>query len=430
MRDGTVIVDGDRIAWVGPRAKAPPLAPPDVDEQLGDAVLLPGLVNTHIHLDLAPFAGLLGGMRFADWLHALVGVSRDVMDDDARADAARWSACDQIAYGVTTLGDTGPSRASFDAMVAAGARGVAYLETFGPDPAQCAASFADLCARVDRARRDETSLVRVGVSPHAPYSVSDELYAKVADYARVDQLPVGVHIAESEAESQLVERGVGPLADMLRARGIAVAPRARSPVELLARTDVLSTQPLCIHSVRAASDDVLRLADTGASVAHCPRSNRWFGHGMAPIIALREHHVPVGLGTDSAASNDNVRLLSEARAVSAESLSPAERIDMATRGGALALGLGDRIGTLSPGKQADMIAFSVRDTATCDRDPARYVLEQCHGDATVVTIVAGVVRARAGRAAGMSDETIERLARHADRVRARVASWRAPRTAP
>src|SRR5690606_3300489 len=106
-------------------------------------------------------------------------------------------------------------------------------------------------------------------------------------------------------------------------RRIAVFPRASSPIALLDSKRVLRTQPLCIHAVRANSDDVLRLADNGAGVAHCPRSNRWFGHGDAPVSAFLERHVTVALGTDSAASNDGLSILAEAHDVAAPALSAA-----------------------------------------------------------------------------------------------------------
>jgi len=118
------------------------------------------------------------------------------------ADSSRWSVADQLEHGVTSIGHTGPGRAAFDALREVGARGVAYIETFGPDPGHVDTSLATLRAVVEAARRDETQLVRIGVSPHAPYSVSDDLYSRVASWARIEALPMAVHIAESAGESQ------------------------------------------------------------------------------------------------------------------------------------------------------------------------------------------------------------------------------------
>jgi len=191
-------------------------------------------------------------------------------------------------------------------------------------------SLATLRAVVEAARRDETQLVRIGVSPHAPYSVSDDLYSRVASWARIEALPMAVHIAESAGESQFVSDGAGEFAAMLSARGIAVARRAESPVELLEHTGALAAQPLCIHAVRVSDADILRIARNGATVAHCPRANAWLRHGRAPLHEFRARNVAVGLGTDSIASNDAVRLLAEARDATDPSLSAADRIALAT----------------------------------------------------------------------------------------------------
>lgn len=429
IRDGVVVVADDRIAWVGSAAEQPELPPHAVTESLGDAILLPGLVNAHVHLDLTPFAGVLDAHSFFAWVRGIVDGSTVAMDADVRADSARWTVTDLLERGVTMFGDTGPTTAAFDALRDAGVRGVAYLETFGPDPAACDDAFADLQRRVGFARAHETSLVRIGVSPHAPYSVSDDLYQRVAVYARSENLPVAVHIAESADESDLVERGEGPFAEFLLGRRIAVIPRASSPIALLDAKRVLRTQPLCIHAVRANGDDVLRLADNGASVAHCPRSNRWFGHGDAPVSAFLERHVTVSLGTDSAASNDGLSLIGEAHDAADAALSSAERIALATHGGARALGRDDGTGTLAEGAPADLTAFRIRDVADADHDPCSHLIEQCVDERALLAMVAGIVRVRNGRAIGHDDALDERMEAHASRMRAWAvqAGWRASR---
>ena len=426
LRGGTVCVDGDRIVFVGPRASAPA----GNDAELGDAILLPGLVNAHIHLDLAMFDGALAGLEFFRWVRALVRGLGEAVTGAAIADASMWSVADQLAHGVTTIGHTGPHTSAVDALHAMGARGVVYLETFGPDPAQCDGSMADLHKRVETTGARETSLVRVGVSPHAPYSVSDVLYSAVAAYARAESLPMAVHIAESADETELVRDGAGEFARMLNARGIATPPRAESPVALLERTGVLATRPLCIHAIRVSERDVARIADAGATVAHCPRANAWFAADRAPVLAYRARGVAVGIGTDSIASNDAVRILAEARDAADESLSSGERIDMVTRGGATALGLAAHIGSLAPGMQADLAAFAAEDTSACDADPERFLLDRCAGHPALLTVVAGKVCAQNGRAVNADASLDARLAENRARIVTWAAQqdWRRPRT--
>jgi cytosine/adenosine deaminase-related metal-dependent hydrolase len=389
LRDGTVVVEGDRIAWVGPRHAAPPAAPGTPDHELGAAVLLPGLVNAHIHLDLAPFAQRVAPRAFFPWIRRLVSLLATTDPEQLRHGAA-WAVQDQLAHGVTTMADTAPNRYGFDAMRAAGVRGIAFHETFSPDPTQAPAALTALHRAVNAMRDDATALVQVGVSPHAPYSVSDPLYRATADYARSDALPVAVHIAESADESAYVAAGQGAFAEYLRhERGLAVAPRAPSPIALLEALGLLALRPLCIHAVRVDDADVARLAAHGATIAHCPCSNDWFGHGQARLDAYRAAGLAVGLGTDSIASNTQVRIRHEARAAADPTLTPDERLALATQGGAAALGLEQRIGRLAPGYQADVVAFPIADLSAADSDPARFVLELPPDTRVVLALVAG-----------------------------------------
>ena len=299
IEHGTVVVSDGRIVYVGPRVHAPR----GEDRDLGDAILMPGLVNAHSHLELTLMRGFLEDLDFASWILRLNGVKRAVLDRASMLDAARLGLAEGIRNGITTYADTCDSGVAFDAMLETGVRGVMYQEVFGPDPSQCATSLAELRAKTDTLRRRETPLVRVGVSPHAPSTVSDPLYAAVADYALRDSLPVAVHIAESEVERQLVEEGDGAFAAGLRRRGIAVAPRAPSSIALLERHRVLETRPLLIHCVRVDRDDIGVIARAKCPVAHCPISNAKLGHGTSPLLELLEAGITVGIGSDSVASN-------------------------------------------------------------------------------------------------------------------------------
>src|SRR5207245_2388438 len=143
-------------------------------------------------------------------------------DNDALLDSACYGLEEGIRSGVTSYADTSASGLVMRAMREAGVRGIMYQEVFGPDPAQCAASIAELRNTVAGLRYLETALVRVGVSPHAPYTVSDDLFRATAELAREQRLPLAVHIAESELERKLVVEAAGSFADGLRRRGVAV----------------------------------------------------------------------------------------------------------------------------------------------------------------------------------------------------------------
>lgn len=434
IAQGAVLAAGERIAWVGPAAAFAAAHPGYTDRvrsiALGEAALLPGLVNAHSHLELTGLRGFLEGFAFRDWLRTLTIVRRDVLTADDLLDASRLGVIEALAHGITTLADTTDSAAPLAAMRELGVRGIGYVEVFGPDIAQCDGAVARLAERVAASRLQDTALVRTGVSPHAPYSVSAPLFRATAVLAKAEQLPIAVHIAESAAETAFVAEGTGPFADGLRARDIAVAPQARSPIALLHSCGVLDAQPLCIHAIRVDEDDLARIAAAGATIVHCPISNAKLGHGIAPLDRMRAHGIATGLGTDSVASNDRMHLLDEARqavlfhAVRSgvpDSLPASEALALATDGGAQALGLSAQIGTLEVGKQADLAAFPLRAPgAAMVFDPAVTLVHVLGGSvrATLVTVAGrelvrdGVVQVGDAGVAGRVAAAGERV-RHA-----------------
>ena len=192
--------------------------------------------------------------------------------------------------------------------------------------------------------------------------------SETARYAADESLPVAIHLAESDAETALIRHGRGPFADALRLRGIPVAPRGASPVQLLASLGVLAVRPLLIHCVTVDDADIREMAAHDCAVAHSPASNAKLGHGIAPLGKLLDAGIRVGLGSDSVASNNRMDLLDEARLAALllrtverrpDGLPAHQALELATRGGARALGLDADIGTLDVGKSADLCAFSL-----------------------------------------------------------------------
>jgi 5-methylthioadenosine/S-adenosylhomocysteine deaminase len=400
IADGVVGVEGRRIAFVGPAGEAPAAE----IEDLGDVVLMPGLVNAHCHLELTAMRGFLEDLEFRRWILRLTFARRAVLDRDALLDSARYGLEEGIRAGITSYADTCESGVVMQALREAGVRGVMYQEVFGPDPSQCEASIAGLRERVAGLRYLETPLVRLGVSPHAPYTVSDDLFRATTQLAREQHLPMAIHIAESEIEHQLVANASGAFADGLRRRGIAVSPRAPSPIALLASLGVLDAKPLLIHCVRVDAADVARISGAACCVAHCPVSNTKLGHGIAPIDELRAAGVVVGIGSDSMASNNRMDILAEARLVllaqrarlgSSETPDAAEVLEMATLGGATAIGVGDLVGSLDVGKEADLAAFAL-DRSRPTPDPVAAAVFSITGADARFVMVAGQPLVRGG----------------------------------
>lgn len=427
--DATVAVEGDRIVYVGPRRDAPRGASLD----LGDAVLLPGLVNAHTHLELTALRGLLDGLPFVEWIRALTRARAAVLDEDAMRDSALLGIAEGLRAGITTYADTSASGVVLGALRAMGVRGIMYQEVFGPDPGQRAEMLARLRLAVERLRPLESPLVRLGVSPHAVYTVHEDLLVDVAAYAMQEGLPVAMHVAESDAEMAFLREGDGPFAEGLRARGIAVVRRSHSPVHLLVELGVTLARPLLIHCVKVDPSDIAFAAEWGCPVAHCPASNAKLGHGIAPLREMLDAGIVVGLGSDSVASNDAMHLLGEARLAALTqnarrgdpaALSAVEALTLATAGGARALGVADRVGSLEVGRAADLAAFGL--DAACGvpvYDPVTalvFALGGAAGVAARLVTVAGVERVRDGEVIGLDPD----LARRVRQTAEALARWR------
>lgn len=360
-----LIGDDGRIEAVGPAAAVP--NPPGVpDLAFGSAALLPGLVNAHTHLELTGLAGAVDEGDFSRWIRAVREIKATRPAGWFRA-AARQGVRDAFAAGITTVLDTGDSGEVLPALAEAGGAGVVYQEVFGPDPNQVAESMAGLEAKVAELRGLQTARARLGVSPHAPYTVSGPLYRAVADFAARERLPLAVHLAESPAETDFVVHNQGPFAEAWAARGLPpldghAGPEGarRSPVAWLDGQGVLGPATLCIHTVQLDAADIRLLADRRVAVAHCPVSNARHGHGTAPVAALRRAGVRMGVGTDSVISVGSLDLFAEMRAArDLAGVSAAGALALGTIEGARLVGSEGDTGWLGRGTWGDVIAVDL-----------------------------------------------------------------------
>ena len=413
IRAGAVRLDGATIAEVGLASDLRAFHPGEERRELRGCALLPGLINAHTHLEYSAFRGFARQSGFGEWMLRLLLARRRLAPEDYGI-SALWGARECVRGGVTYIGDT-----SFEgwttgrAAVAAGLRARVYLEVFGLDDARLPQTMERLEARLGALRHEGGPRTEWGVSPHAPYTVSARLYREVARFAKREGLRVATHVAESKAEVDFLGAGSGPLAKAYKAakmwKGERWAPPGIRPVEYLASAHALGPGLLAVHCVEVDSADIALLAEHRVAIAHCPRSNLRLECGVAPTAEFLEAGLDVGLGTDSAASNDSLDIfaemraaltLSRARAAGADEVGPADSAEsaverpragaapratngpatppkatgtpatappltadqvllMATLGGARALGVERELGSLEPGKAADVIAVSL-----------------------------------------------------------------------
>ena len=416
---GAVAVDGSLIIGIGTQHEIIARFPDARVERLGEAALLPGLVNTHTHLELTALRGYLENEEhdFFAWLRKLTLARLERMTPDDIHVSATWGACEAVRAGVTCVGDASDSALmSMLALKDVGLRGVVFQESFGPDPRLVQENFEKLKTKVSELREVEDELVRVGVSPHAPYTVCGPQLELIADFARSEKLPLMMHAAESAAEDMFLREGCGIFADGLTKRGIDWKAPRLSTIQYLKRLGVLDVQPLLAHCIRVDDTDIETLRETGSKVAHCPKSNAKLGHGHAPFAKFIRSAVTVGFGSDSVASNNTCDLLEEARF--AVLLSRATHADI-TITAARALEVATFGGQLKEGAQADLVALSLTGVhQTPNYDPAATAIFSSSGRDVMLTVIAGREVYRDGRVVGVDEERLRaRIVEIADKLR-------------
>jgi len=390
IRDGAVAIDEHGlIAAVGRR------------EEIGEgthypeAVILPGFVNAHTHLEYAVYAGFGDGLGFADWigLHVQRKQRIDLADVEA---IARLGAFNCLRSGITTVGDCSFSGAAATACADLGLRGTIYLEVFGSSDEPIRERFEPMRERLADVPSDT---VRIGISPHAPYTCTIDLYRACAQLG----LPVATHLAESKAETEFLRTGTGSwesFAEML------VPPPGTTGIRALAEADLLDSNVIAAHCVEADEEEIALLAEHDVAVAHCPRSNGMLGCGVAPLAALREAGIRVCIATDSPASTSSFDMFDEMRAAIVgararegrpDALTARDALELATLGGARALGLDGTLGSLVPGKQADLTVLSLADTSFIPwEDPVTGAVLGGTPHGVVATLVSGKPRFEKG----------------------------------
>jgi len=415
IEHGAVAADGPLIVGVGSGAEIASRFPEARIESFGESAILPGLINAHTHLELTALRGYLENEErdFFAWLRKLTLARLERMTPDDVRVSATWGACEAVRAGITSVGDASDSaEMSMLALRDVGLRGVVFQESFGPDPRLVAENFGKLTAKIAELRELENQLVRVGVSPHAPYTVCRAQLELIAEFATAEQLPLMMHAAESEAEELLLRDGAGIFAAGLAKRGIEWTPPRTSTIQYLKQVGILACQPLLAHCIRVDDEDIETIRETGAKVAHCPKSNAKLGHGRAPLAKFVEAGVILGLGSDSVASNNTCDLIEEARfaalsALNHPSLSASRMLVAATTGGAQCLGLEKRIGALSEGAPSDLIVVGLNGTHQLPvYDPSTTVLFASSGRDVLLTIIAGREVYRDQRVLGVDEERL------------------------
>lgn len=318
---------------------------------LGEHALIPGLINLHTHAAMNLMRGLADDLPLMEWLkhHIWPAEGRHVSPQFVR-DGTLLACAEMLRGGITCFNDMYffPDAAA-EAVLEAGMR--AAIGMIAMDHPTAYASDADAYLHKGLETRDRFAaepLLSFTLAPHAPYTVSDSTFGKILTYAEQLDLPIHIHLQETQDE---IQQGLEQ--HQLR------------PLQRLQNLGLLGPNLIAVHAVHLKPDEMAVLAQQGCHVAHCPTSNLKLASGIAPVTAMLAHGINVGIGSDSAASNNRLDLFQEMRLTAllakgssgqADALPAYQALRMATLNGARALGLEERLGSLEAGKEADIVA--------------------------------------------------------------------------
>jgi cytosine/adenosine deaminase-related metal-dependent hydrolase len=365
IRDGAVAIRDGRIVGVGPADKG------ETAEDLGNVAILPGLVNAHTHLDLSDLRAPLGepGQGMADWIRRVVAHRRERAG--FRQHGFPLGLKESLRLGTTTLADIAQPDWPSEVLRDWPCDATIFLELIAPRMERVAAAVELARKHLSSCDCEAASGFRLGLSPHAPYSVHPELLRQVVSLSATHHVPLAMHLAESREEIELLRTGGGPLRALLESLG-AWDPTAIQPgttaldcLRILARAD----RALVIHGNYLEPEEIGFLAANCGrmAVVYCPRTHEWFGHRPYPLRALLAAGATVALGTDSRASSPDLSLLAEMRAVARRhpAVPPQVVLALGTLGGARALGCPD-VGRLEPGCWANLAVVALADREAAD----------------------------------------------------------------
>jgi cytosine/adenosine deaminase-related metal-dependent hydrolase len=378
IRDGWVQVDRGRVVGVGGLRTASTQRSAIGSEPR--VAILPALVNAHTHLELSWLRGRVPpGDAMPAWAARVIG---ERLSEDRTADgvAMRKAAvvaaiAEARASGTGLFGDVGNTLEAWPPLAASRLSAAVFFELLGfrgADPGSIVAAARDRLSALPPCHR-----LRATVVPHAPYSVSPDLFRAIG--AGAGEACLSVHLGESREELQFLRDGTGPWREVLERVGAWTPewqPPGCGPVDYLERLGLLNDRLLAVHGVQLSEKELRRLADHGATVVTCPRSNRWTGAGVPPIAGFYASGVRVALGTDSLASVEDLNLFAEMAEVRrlAPAVAAGRILRSATLDGATALGFATELGSITPGKIANLIAVRLPSDLPNGADVEQYLV--------------------------------------------------------
>lgn len=406
IHKGAVLVRNGAIVDIGKADMLKLRYPEEEIKDFGIAALMPGLVDLHTHLEVSVMRGIVHDVPHPTWLMKVLEKSQ-LMDPSDWYDSAILGGLEAISSGITTVADITSTGAACSATQKLGLRGVIYREVGAMDKRRI--DHAMRLAASDIAHWKEltdSDRITIGIAPAALYACHPAILRRVTEFANENgDMPVAMHLAGSLEEYEFIKSGSSALSvhQMDQKRGYVEIPpwlpTGTSPVRYALNWGAFDAKNvMAIHCVHVDEDDIEKLKENDVAIAACPRCNAQLGMGVAPLNEFLRAGLRIGLGTDSPAATDSTDIFAEMsigllvqRALNVRQfLSSQTMLEMATIGGARALRMDDKIGSLDIGKYADIIALDLSGSHQMPMsDPVSAIVNTCTGSDVLMSMVAG-----------------------------------------
>jgi len=374
IENGAVKINGNRITQSG---KFPLVNKSSKNGliDLGDAMIMPGLVNPHTHLEGPEVYGgsmpsgekrLSPPQAFTDWAEKVISIRLRMSSEGYKKSTVNGYQV-LIQNGITMAGDHTHLAHTWSVHKTAKIRRVLFEEIVDLNPLSALQSFAGLTKRIKKIPVND--LIRVGVAPHAPYSVSAELYQQLFKFARKRKMPFSTHLSELKDESELMIKGTGKIKAYLKKVGrdnhYWRYPGTTS-VRYMEKLGILKAPAFFVHCNYLSNRDIRSIAKAGVNVVFCPNSHNYFGHRNHPFRKLLKQKVTIALGTDGLGSNADLSILKEMKYIqdNYSGINTSLLFQMGITNGLKTLGADKKLGELKPGFLADLTAFPLRRNIT------------------------------------------------------------------
>ncbi len=386
--NGAVLIDGGKIKFAG--------SANDINNHescqivdLGNSAIVPGFVNTHTHLELTHLHKCINyNGDFTDWIRQLVNAKKEWAESEYLS-SIRSGIKSSLESGTTTVADITRNGLALEELQKSKIRKVLFYELidFNPDSAESTIdNFKNIIRKVKH-----NDLLSIGIFPHAPYTVSEELYRECKRVSKELDICIASHISETIDEANFLTRGAGNFVSLLRDFDMLKewTPPGLKPVNYLKNIGFLENGCILVHCNYLSGEEVDQIEESNSTIVFCPRSHKYFRHKDHPLFKLRNRDINVALGTDSLASNDSLSILDEMKYIYTQhkTSKPQDILYLGTIAGATALSLNNKIGKLEEGYDADIAVIDIKDETVTNIYDGIF----SQGSECVLTVVSGAI---------------------------------------